>query len=125
MIVTDLPDSFLYACYQAADVFVLPSISETCPTVVLEALFFGCDVVTTDIPGIRDHFGGLVSLIPVGDSDALADSISDALRGEKESKWDLTPTQKLVRTKYNWNVVADMYLSVFETLSGDIGTKGK
>lgn len=119
-IVTQMPDSLLYATYQAADVFVLPSISETCPTVVLEALFFGCQVVTTDIPGIRDHFEGLASLVPPSNPGALAAAISrHLLRGRGESA-GLTPAQELIRNKYNWNRVSDMYLSAFETL-----TRGK
>jgi len=115
--VTRMPDSFLYATYQAADVFVLASISETCPTVVLEALFFGCEVVTTDIPGIRDHFEGLVSIVPPNDSGALAGEISKCLLRGRREREGLTPAQDLIRKKYNWNRVADMYLSAFETLN--------
>ncbi len=38
---------------RAADVFVLPSLFEGLPLVVVEALACGCKVVVTDLPGLR------------------------------------------------------------------------
>lgn len=42
---------------RCADLFCLPSHSEGCPNVVLEALASGTPVVGSDIPGIRDIVG--------------------------------------------------------------------
>lgn len=85
--------------YRAADVFVLPSFFEGLPLVIAEALACGCAVVTADLPGIREFYGGFVSDAPIlyvepprmRDVDApypedlpayerrLADAIADAL----------------------------------------------
>ena len=64
--------------YCQADVFVLSSLLESCPMVLLEALACGTQVVSTNCGGpdeilVNGKFGGLV---PPGDPQALAESIS-------------------------------------------------
>lgn len=44
----------LAAAFRRADVFVLPSLSEGLPLVVLEALGAGCRVVVSDLPGLPE-----------------------------------------------------------------------
>lgn len=61
------------AFYAACDVFVLPSRSEGCPNVVLEAMAMGAAVVAADAPATREivthgHDG---LLYPIGDVEAL------------------------------------------------------
>ena len=68
--------------YKKCSVFVLSSLWEGLPSVILEALACGCPVVSTDCPSgpaeILDNrkYGHLV---PVGDSRALAEAVSKAL----------------------------------------------
>ncbi len=72
-----------------ATAFVLPSLSEGMPNVLLEAMACGCPVIATDIEGgvtrelLRDGDCGII--VPRADADALAEAIlrllgDDALR---------------------------------------------
>ena len=65
--------------YAASDVFVLPSVFEGLPTVVLEAFRASLPVIASDIEGtneiVRDGFTGL--LFPPRNATALASKISD------------------------------------------------
>ena len=71
---------------QAADVFCLPSYSEGCPNVIIEALASGLPVVGTDVGGIpelvRDGSNGV--LVPVRDVASLHQALDATLR----RNWD-------------------------------------
>jgi glycosyltransferase involved in cell wall biosynthesis len=77
-----------YGYIAATNLFVLSSRWEGLPTVVIEALALGANIVSTDCPsGPReilgdDRFGRLV---PVGDAAALADAILAALAAPKDA----------------------------------------
>jgi len=63
------------------DVFVLSSLREGLPLAVLEAMAAGVPVIATDVGGVKevvtDGEDGL--LVPVGDSQALAEAIARVL----------------------------------------------
>ncbi|MDG9697105.1 glycosyltransferase, partial [Streptomyces sp. DH17] len=63
-----------------ANCFVLPSAAEGGPTVLIEMLLMGCNVVASDIPANRAIFaaaGWTEGLYPLGDIDALAATVKD------------------------------------------------
>jgi glycosyltransferase involved in cell wall biosynthesis len=84
----NVPQSELRALFQAADVFVLPSLIEGMPLVVLEAMACGLPVITTrhgpaDI--VRDGIDGF--FVPIRDAEAIATRLEQlyrdpALRGQ-------------------------------------------
>ena len=114
----------------AADVFVLPSLSEGLPNVVLEAMAVGSPVVCTDVTGIRDLVrdgaNGLLAeprssqqlancILRVLDSVALADGLSRA-------------ASETVRG-YQWGQVAARveveYLQMLETIRARSSAKAR
>jgi glycosyltransferase involved in cell wall biosynthesis len=72
-----------YPYLEKADVFVLSSAWEGLGNVIIEALLCGTPVVSTDCPSgpaeILEN-GRYGRLVPVGDPDALASAIAEALR---------------------------------------------
>jgi glycosyltransferase involved in cell wall biosynthesis len=96
-----------------ASVFALSSRWEGLPTVLVEALYCGARLVSTDCPsGPREilHGGQFGKLVPVGDVDALSKAILDSLHDGKaqppEESWQ----------PFELDVVVDQYLKL---LTGD------
>jgi glycosyltransferase involved in cell wall biosynthesis len=92
---------------RAADVFCLPSYSEGCPNVVVEALACGRPVVATEVGGIPELVKGTSGiLIPPRDSEALRAALDRAL----SRPWD---SAEIARTSTrSWETVAQETLAV-------------
>lgn len=95
---------------QRADLFVLSSRAEGLPTVVIEAIEQGTPVVSTDCPsGPREILedGKFGTLVPVGDVEALAKAMEDALAREHDH-------EALKRRAQDFSVdkAADAYLDL-------------
>jgi glycosyltransferase involved in cell wall biosynthesis len=104
--------------YKNSDVFVLPSLSEGLPTVILEAMYYGLPVIATDILGIKEHFKDYAILVPPRNEKELADAminlfddckLNKAIRSSKKCK-------KLIETKYSWDCVAKQYEELYEDI---------
>jgi len=104
-----VPDDRLSMFYAAANCHVLPSISRTegFGLVLLEAMSFGCPVVTTKIVGGAEVVSELQAGIVVdpGDMRALADAILTLLRNDQMAE-RLGHNGKRVVKRYNWKEVA-------------------
>jgi glycosyltransferase involved in cell wall biosynthesis len=86
----------------AADVFCLPSYSEGCPNVVLEALACGRPVVATDVGGIPELVDSTCGiLVPPRDAEKLAVALEAALARQ----WDEAAISQQFRR--GWSRVAE------------------
>jgi len=75
------PHSELPDWYRAADVTVLPSLSEGIPNILLESLACGTPFVASDVGGVRELEGGsFCRVVPPGQPKALAESLERSLR---------------------------------------------
>jgi glycosyltransferase involved in cell wall biosynthesis len=115
--------------YAEHEVFVLPSLMEGMPLVVLEAMASGMPVITTESNGMTDliedsHDGLLV--IP-GDADSLASAITKVcLDGELRQRLGSAAQEKMKR--YTWSASARRHEMVFNRAMGinpDIATASK
>ena len=87
--------------YSHARAFVLPSVNEGFPMVLLEAMAFGLPIVCSDIPGTRQVELPEQDYFTVGDVDVLSSSLSHLLSSPAGAQYyDLTP--------YNWDHIATL-----------------
>ncbi|MGB1914888.1 MAG: glycosyltransferase, partial [Paracoccaceae bacterium] len=97
-----------YPLYKHADVFVLSSLREGLPTVLVEALALGCKVVSTDVrSGPREILrgGDLGKLVPVSDKSSLAKAMIESVKkGEQK-----TPSDHELK-QYCVNFAVDRYI---------------
>jgi len=101
----------LIGAYQQADIFFLPSIKETFPLVVVEAMAAGLPEVVTDVSGsqdaIKDQENGLV--VPPGNLEAAATALRRLLDDEGLGK-RLGAANRARAARYDWGRISRMYL---------------
>lgn len=85
--------------YSHARAYVLPSVNEGFPMVLLEAMAYGLPILCSDIPGTRQVELPEQDYFPVGDVDALTASISHLLEQPTEP-------QHYNLDHYDWNTIA-------------------
>ncbi len=82
-----LSDEDLLLAYQAADVFLLPTLALECFGLIsIEAMSFGCPVIATQAGAIPEVLYPILPdcLVPPGDVQALSDKIAAFLEGRLE-----------------------------------------
>jgi glycosyltransferase involved in cell wall biosynthesis len=87
----DVPDAELVHLYRSAFALLLPSTYEGFGFTALEAMAYGCPVLESDIPALREVSGTGAMLVPVNDLYAWAEAIrrvvaDDNLRRELRSR---------------------------------------
>ncbi|MGA7766831.1 MAG: glycosyltransferase [Candidatus Sulfotelmatobacter sp.] len=106
----DVPNPLPYMKGSAA--LALSSIVEALPTVLIEALAVGLSIVATDCPtGPREILcdGAHGTLVPVGDSAALAEALARVLQQPRRPS---IPDEALARFRHDH--VISKYLSILE-----------
>jgi len=100
------------------DLFVLPSHREGMPRTILEAMAAGKPVVATNIRGCREEVvhGVTGLLVPVGDSDALADAILMVLSDEELASRMGEAGRKRVVAEFDEKLVLERQLKVYHQL---------
>jgi glycosyltransferase involved in cell wall biosynthesis len=132
-----LPQRELAEVMKSSHIFVLPSLFEGLPLVVLEALACGCRVVTTKLPGIRELLGGFehecISLVDLPrleqvdvpleeDQEKFVEDLEEVLktqmlRAHEQPSPDFSELEELVE-RYRWESVyarvEDVYHAVLD-----------
>jgi len=106
------------AILAAADIFVLPSLSEGLPLALLEAMFAGCPIVASDVGevGVALGRGDAGMLVKSGDSAALAAAI-DLLLHDPQGARDLgRRAASRALAEYDVSHMTRRYVSVYEAL---------
>ena len=113
-----VPNDEVAALQGAADLFVLSSVLEATPTVVLEALACGTPVVSADNPGgmeLHEIFGDDVAVVPKQDPGALAAGILRFLAAPRRT---LPATADRIAERFRLGGVVERYLGLYREAAG-------
>lgn len=104
--------------YQAADIFVLPSLSEGLANVILEAMACALPVIGTRISGTEDlikpNDEGL--LVTPGDEVSLAEAMTSVLKEPKRMSQMAAKAYKKAAETYSLNIISSSYFKIYEQL---------
>ena len=109
-----VPYSELPQKYRDADIFILPSLAEGMPLVVLEAMGTGLPIVASRVQGIDELVveGTNGALFDPGDADGLAQSLITLINaGTDRIKMGKASVERV--KPYDWKNIADAYLSLY------------
>lgn len=114
------PRNDLAEAYLAADLFVLPSLSEGLPMALLEAMAYGKCVVATRVPGnidvLKDGWNG--TLVEPKNPRELADKIDYLLNDEGMRQGLGARARKDIELNYSSDVILDRILKVYDEVRG-------
>lgn len=104
----------------AADLFVLPSVSEGFPGILIEALALEVPVVSSDLPAIREILGGseLARLVPPRDPEALAQAILATLRAPTAAARTARRARQRFTDHFTTEAVATQMVSFYRRALG-------
>ena len=105
---------------RSADVYVAPNLGgESFGIILIEAMAAGTAVVASELDAfrrvLRDGAAGL--LVPIGDSAALADALDTVLTDETRTRRSGARPRRRWSANYDWPVVAEQILRVYETVT--------
>lgn len=96
--------------YEAADLFVLPSLTEGLPRVMLEALSYGLPVLSHDYPVGREvlqHWGNYADFTKTGDLTNLIQSVwNNPLSFDFQTAQD---RRAYIQKQYSWETLKQQY----------------
>lgn len=113
-----VPEDEMAAWYAAADVLAFPSVKEGFGLAALEAMAVGLPVVTSDLPVFREWLvpGRDALMVPIGDADALAGALADAL-DDQDLRARLRTAGLRLADDYTWTASARRHLALYAEVS--------
>ncbi|MGC9004161.1 MAG: glycosyltransferase [bacterium] len=103
-----------------SDLFILPSLYENLPCVLIEAMASGLPIVATNVGGIPEIVSEEVGiLVPPKDPQKLAEAISYAL--DHLERFSQDKISKKAREKYSYEAVGEVFSNLYREVIADKG----
>lgn len=96
----------------SADAFVLSSDYEGLPTVLIEALACQCQIISTDVSGVKEILDGNGIIVPTNNSYKLAEAILETLNIKTKNLIG----RENAKNKFELKMVADNWLKIYNDL---------
>jgi glycosyltransferase involved in cell wall biosynthesis len=107
----------LRACFEAADLVVLPYREIEQSGVLFTALAFGKPLVLSDAGGFAEMSdSGAARVVPAGDARALHEALDELLRDRERRERMARRAGELARREYSWDAIAARTLALYESL---------
>lgn len=97
--------------YQRAKVFALPSVMEGVGIVALDAAYYGCEVVLTNIPGPKEYYDGHCIEVNPMSVDEIGCAVMDFLHDKKKFQPQL---KSHVDSMYSQNAITDTLVDCYK-----------
>jgi glycosyltransferase involved in cell wall biosynthesis len=111
-----LDQSGLARLYAQADIFVLPSVAESCSMALLEAMAAGLPLIATKVGGtielVEHGYNGLT--VGAKNVDDLSAALKTLARDPQQRERFSAANRHLVRERFSWHSIARQYESVFQ-----------
>jgi D-inositol-3-phosphate glycosyltransferase len=109
------PPDALPSFYNAADIFVYPSLYENFSQPILEAGSFGIPIIATRV-GIAPEIieDGVTGFLISGEAEALAQKLEQLGDASERKKMGLKIQEK-VRNKFAWSQIMDQYMELYHS----------
>lgn len=109
----------LFIYYKISNLFILPSLSEGLPTTILEAMYFGLPVISTNISGIKDYFYKYAILIPPRNKKALANAMISIILNTNLAENLKKLGMNYVISTFSWDKIIHDYNYLFSKISDE------
>lgn len=102
--------------YKNCDIFVLPSLNEGMSNALLESMGTGLPVIVTDTGGTHELIDGNGIIVPMGDSNAIAEAIR-RLMNDQDTRMRMGIRSREIAERMVWSAVSEAYLKLYEELA--------
>lgn len=117
-----LPENELIQLYSACDLFVFPSLHESFGLPIIEAMACGRPVVATStgiVPELEPYGLSGLKVVPIGDTEKLAQAIIEMLLIKEEDKIQIAKqNREFVKERFAISVWVDKMLKYYEKTLG-------
>jgi glycosyltransferase involved in cell wall biosynthesis len=120
-----VPDEGLDALYLEDDVFVLPTLFEGMPTVVLEAMARAMPILVTDVGATLELVGPENGrIVPKRDAQALAQAMAELIELDDAAFAALSAASLAkFQARFTWEAVADSHVQLFRALHAELSAR--